>query len=173
MSVYANIAEKNFHADEVSDRYFIPLGLGPAFLTASIYLTLGRIVVVYGERFSRFLPRTYTLVFVSCDILSLCVQAVGGALTSSAETDNARQTGVDILISGLTFQAFSLALFFSLCAEFAMRVRKADSSLRDPRFESLRATPRFKLFIYGGCFSFSPLCSHEAGLTSSALRASD
>ncbi|KAL6720042.1 phospholipid-translocating ATPase rsb1 [Lecanora helva] len=128
--------------------YFIPLGLGPAFLTASIYLTLGRIVVIYGEQFSRFLPRTYTVVFVSCDILSLCIQAVGGALTASASDNTARQQGVDVLISGLTLQAFSLALFITLCIEFAMRVRKADPALRNPRFVDLRAMPRFKYFLY-------------------------
>ena len=125
------------------------MGLGPAFLTASIYLTLGRIVVIYGERFSRFLPRTYTVVFVSCDVLSLCIQAVGGALTASASDDHARQQGVNVLISGLTLQAFSLALFITLCAEFALRVRKADPSLRNPRFADLRAMPRFKYFLLG------------------------
>lgn len=125
------------------------MGLGPAFLTASIYLTLGRIVVIYGERFSRFLPRTYTVIFVSCDILSLCIQAVGGALTASASDDHARQQGVDVLISGLTLQAFSLALFITLCTEFALRVRKADPSLRNPRFVDLRAMPRFRYFLFG------------------------
>ena len=108
-------------------------------------------MVIYGEQFSRFLPRTYTVVFVSCDVLSLCVQAVGGALTASATTDSDRTKGVNVLISGLTFQAFSLALFLSLCTEFALRVRKADRSLRNPKFTEFRAMPRFKLFLYGEC----------------------
>ena len=128
--------------------YFIPLGLGPAFLTASIYLTLARVVVVYGTQYSYFRPRTYTIVFVTFDITSLIVQAVGGSLTASAETEADRQKGVDVLIAGLTFQAFSLAGFMVMSAWFIRNVRNGQNGNRNPAFEQLRSTRRFKLFLW-------------------------
>lgn len=70
--------------------YLITLTIGPVFIAAAIYLTLGRIVVVYGEGISRILPRSYTTFFLACDIVSLCVQAVGGGIAASTPvTDQA------------------------------------------------------------------------------------
>lgn len=68
--------------------YLITLTIGPVFIAAGIYLTLGRIVVVHGERISRIKPRTYTTFFVGCDVLSLCVQAVGGGIAASTPLTN-------------------------------------------------------------------------------------
>ena len=67
------------------DRYLICLTIGPAFLAAAIYLCLARIVKVYGTHFSRIQPRTYTITFVSCDLVSLILQAAGGAIASIAD----------------------------------------------------------------------------------------
>jgi hypothetical protein len=68
--------------------YLICLTIGPAFIAAAIYLSLGRIVVVYGEAISRIKPRTYTLFFMGCDVISLTIQAVGGGIAASAPLDN-------------------------------------------------------------------------------------
>lgn len=68
--------------------YLITLTIGPVFIAAAIYLTLGRIVVVYGEGISRLRPRTYTTFFVACDFVSLCVQAVGGGIAASTPVTN-------------------------------------------------------------------------------------
>ena len=127
--------------------YFIPLGLGPAFMTASIYLILARIVVVYGPQYSYFRPGTYTIVFVSIDITSLIIQAVGGSLSASATNDAARQKGVDALITGLSFQAASLAGFITMAALFARKVRKGRKEDRTAEFSQLRDTRKFKLFV--------------------------
>jgi hypothetical protein len=66
--------------------YLVCLTIGPAFLTASTYLCLARIVVAYGENLSGIQPRTYALLFMSCDFLSLLLQAAGGSMASSANT---------------------------------------------------------------------------------------
>lgn len=68
--------------------YLITLTIGPVFIAAAIYLTLGRIVVVYGEAISRIKPRTYTTFFLGCDIVSLVVQAVGGGIAASTPVTN-------------------------------------------------------------------------------------
>ena len=68
--------------------YLITLTIGPVFIAAAIYLTLGRIVVVYGENVSRLLPRSYTTFFLGCDIVSLLVQAAGGGIAASTPITN-------------------------------------------------------------------------------------
>ena len=72
--------------------YLVTLTIAPAFLSAAIYLCLARIVVVYGEERSRFRPRTYTILFCSCDFLALLLQAIGGAIASIATTVSAVST---------------------------------------------------------------------------------
>jgi hypothetical protein len=64
--------------------YLVCLTIAPAFLSACIYLCLARIIVVYGETLSRFKPRFYTIVFCTCDFISLLLQAIGGAIASIA-----------------------------------------------------------------------------------------
>lgn len=62
--------------------YLVCLTLGPVFFAAAIYLCLGRIVVIVGDEISLLRPRTYTFVFVACDVLSLLIQAIGGIIAS-------------------------------------------------------------------------------------------
>jgi hypothetical protein len=58
--------------------YLVMLTIAPAFLSAAIYLCLARIVVVYGEERSRFRPRTYTILFCSCDFFwRFCCKLLG------------------------------------------------------------------------------------------------
>lgn len=73
--------------------YMICLTIGPVFFAAAIYLCLGRIIVVYGQEISRWKPRTYTFVFLGCDIVSLVVQGVGGTVASVAPLENQNQVG--------------------------------------------------------------------------------
>lgn len=72
--------------------YLVTLTIAPAFLSAAIYLCLARIVVVYGEERSRFRPRTYTIMFCSCDFLALLLQAAGGAIASISNTNSGVST---------------------------------------------------------------------------------
>lgn len=68
--------------------YLVTLTIAPASLAAAIYLSLSRIVVVYGEEKSRFRPRTYTILFCSCDFLALLLQAAGGGIASISDTQS-------------------------------------------------------------------------------------
>ena len=135
--------------------YLVPLTIGPAFMTAGIYLCLGRIVVVYGEHLSRVKPRTYTLMFVTFDFISLVAQAAGGAITSIADADQVSLSddGRYIMIAGLAFQVLSLLIFIALCAEFAMRVRARQGEW-NLEHQDLWMSRRWKGFLVG---TFSPL----------------
>ncbi|KAI9654627.1 MAG: hypothetical protein M1821_005834 [Bathelium mastoideum] len=128
--------------------YLICLTIAPAFLSGSIYICLGRIVTINGNHLSRFSPKTYAIVFVSCDILSLVLQAAGGALAAQANTQSQENAGVDIMIAGLAYQVFSLLLFLVLWADFAMRARKATEDQKTSEYADLRASALFRFFQY-------------------------
>lgn len=83
------------------NRYFTTIALAPAFLNGSIYLVLGRYIIATSTAASRLKPRTYTITFISADLTSLVLQAIGGALTSVAEDNAGRTQGTHILIAGL------------------------------------------------------------------------
>jgi hypothetical protein len=50
------------------------LTFAPVFFCAAIYLSLSRIVTIYGAHISRIPPVWYTRIFITCDILSLAMQ---------------------------------------------------------------------------------------------------
>ena len=124
------------------------LTIGPAFLAAAIYLCLSRIVVVYSESASRLRPANYTLIFVGCDFLSLLLQAAGGGIAASANTDALTNIGRDIMVAGVAWQVFSLALFSAACLDFAQRVQKTSKSAMNPSFAEFRESKKFKLFLF-------------------------
>ena len=134
-------------------RYLICLTIAPAFFTAAIYICLGRIVIVYGEDISRIRPRTYTILFVTCDIIALVLQAAGGAITSIADSDQKSlgDTGVNIMIAGLAFQVASLTLFIVLASEFALRVRRSSEDMKNASTASVRSGWKWKMFLLGEC----------------------
>lgn len=76
------------HNNPFSENYFliylICTTIAPTFTAAAVYLTLARIVVVYGEGISRIRPRTYTLLFSGFDVIALVVIAVGGGMAAVA-----------------------------------------------------------------------------------------
>jgi hypothetical protein len=79
-----------------------------------IYLCLARIVIVHGEDLSRFKPRTYTIVFCTCDFICLVLQAAGGAIASTANTASSSNLGKNIMLAGLIFQGMYILLGHSI-----------------------------------------------------------
>lgn len=86
--------------------YLITLTIGPAFLSAAIYLCLSRIVILYGSHLTRFSPRSYTIFFCGCDIISLVLQGSGGGISSTANTAELVDVGKNIMLAGLGFRYF-------------------------------------------------------------------
>ncbi|EXJ56921.1 hypothetical protein A1O7_07265 [Cladophialophora yegresii CBS 114405] len=123
--------------------YLIGLTIGPAFLTAAIYLCLGRIITLYAIELSLLSPRAITLIFVFCDFVSLLLQAAGGAIASTSDTEADNQVGINVMIAGLASQVVSLVIFIAICAHFGWKVLKNPIKL-DPQFTTLRNSRRFK-----------------------------
>lgn len=135
--------------------YLIGLTIGPAFLTAAIYLCLGRIITIYSVRLSILKPKWVTIIFVGCDLVSLILQAAGGAITSLADDQEQSQMGINIMIAGLASQVASIVLFMAIGAHFAWRVFQNPLKL-EAEFATLRSSRRF-IGMLCGKFSSHPV----------------
>ncbi|KAK4695116.1 hypothetical protein P7C71_g2571, partial [Lecanoromycetidae sp. Uapishka_2] len=121
--------------------------LAPAFVAAGIYLTLKHCVIELGPSFSRLRPNYYTWIFISCDILSLVLQGVGGGIAASGKPgSSSTKVGTDLMITGVVWQVCTLLGFGSLVADYVFRCSKNTLA---PSGYRLLGTLRFKLFISG------------------------
>ncbi|GLA75071.1 hypothetical protein AtubIFM55763_006333 [Aspergillus tubingensis] len=109
--------------------YLVCLTIAPAFLSGAIYVSLARIVGAYTPQLSRIKQRNYSLIFISFDIISLLLQAAGGAITTSDSASEV-QDGINIMIAGLSSQVASLTLYIVICLDYAFRIYRL--SARNP-----------------------------------------
>ncbi len=98
-------------------------------------------ILYLGPQHARFPPKAYYWIFIPCDILSLVLQSVGGALSSTSSGGS--NVAVNVSIAGLSFQVFTLLVFIALTFEYAFRWRKARRAMPSPAPLS-RA---FKVFV--------------------------
>lgn len=113
----------NFLQSLTGARYMVCLTIAPAFISGAIYISLARIIGVYTTQLSRIRQRSYSLIFVACDVVSLLLQAAGGAITTSNDSSTV-QTGINIMIAGLSTQVASLTLYLAICLDFGWRVHR-------------------------------------------------
>ncbi|RMD39263.1 hypothetical protein DV735_g5866, partial [Chaetothyriales sp. CBS 134920] len=125
--------------------YLVGLTIGPAFFSAAIYLSLSRIITLFGHGLCWLRPRTITILFVCFDLLSLILQAVGGALASTANSNSAAQVGVDIMIAGLSSQVASTTAFCLLCLQLAWSIRQHPERV-DSTHQAFRRSLRFRAY---------------------------
>ncbi|MCJ1321115.1 hypothetical protein MMC15_006459 [Xylographa vitiligo] len=128
------------------------LTIAPAFMAAGLYLCLSRIVNTFGRENSRIAPLSYPRIFIPCDVASLLLQAIGGAMASIASHQNkSPDNGDHIMVAGLAFQVFTLLVFMLLCADFAIktlrRMRTMGDQALDPTHAKLRQSWSFKTFL--------------------------
>ena len=91
----------------------------------------------FGVNYSRVNPKWFLILFIPSDVLSLVLQAVGGALSSTANSDAGSKTGVNISLAGLAYQVFTLTAFAIIFIDYCFRVPRG----------SLTHSPRFQIFI--------------------------
>ena len=127
--------------------YLVGVTIGPALFSAAIYLCLARIIAIYGHGLSYFTPRTITILFVCSDLLSLVLQAAGGAIASTANTHSVAQTGINIMIAGLSTQVVSMTAFVAICSQLAWAVRKYPERLNTD-YQEMRHSKRFRFFLW-------------------------
>lgn len=99
--------------------------LGPALFAASIYMILGRIILLTnGQKFSIVRPSWLTKIFVGGDVLCFLMQGAGGGLMSSAKRDlSKRKKGENLIVGGLFVQLVFFGLFVITSALFQTKSR--------------------------------------------------
>lgn len=131
------------------------LVFSPAFIAAAIYLTLKHIVLAFGEERSILKARYYTWIFITCDFISLMMQAAGGGIAASAGDDASfRNIGTDLMIAGIVFQVITLLVFATLTALYAVRTWRA-WHLVSLGAKELYAQPKFKAFLAAMTLAFA------------------
>lgn len=102
---------------------FICLTISPAFIMAGIYYVLGRMLKLHGDNFSVLKPRWFSYIFVTCDVISLVVQAVGGVMAAIGVTQKTGTTnGTNVMVGGIAFQVMSMTLFEIALLEFCYKI---------------------------------------------------
>ncbi|KAI1409543.1 RTA1-domain-containing protein [Hypoxylon sp. FL1857] len=103
----------------------ICIGCAPVFYSAAIYVMMSKIVENLDPSLSRVKPKLYYIIFITSDVFSLTLQAVGGGMSTS--TSGSSQSAVDLTLTGLSFQVFSMVVFCSLLADYMIRYSKTRS----------------------------------------------
>ncbi|KAI0353300.1 RTA1-domain-containing protein [Trametes cingulata] len=96
--------------------------IAPTPLIAANFVILGQIIKRLGQQYSRLSAKWYTIIFCSCDIIALVIQAVGGAKASTAVQNNQDPNpGGHIMLGGIAFQLAAVTVYLLLAAEFLLR----------------------------------------------------
>lgn len=115
--------------------------VGPSLLAASIYMELGRIMIVTGgEKYSIIRRSWLTKIFVLGDVISFLVQAGGASMLVRESTANLGEKVVKI---GLIVQMVFLALFILVSIIFHIRLTRNGS-----RFEHVVPWRKHQVALY-------------------------
>ena len=117
--------------------------LAPILFAATLYMTLGRVVlftlntvndaahshhsvhaVVAASSLSLFPPRCTIRIFVAADVVSFFIQAGGAGTLTQAKSGSLTKTGQYVIVGGLVFQLVAFAVFFASAVVFDVRSRK-------------------------------------------------
>ncbi|WVW79820.1 hypothetical protein I302_101790 [Kwoniella bestiolae CBS 10118] len=107
--------------------------IGPAFYSAWAYTILGYCITQLGHAYSLLRPRMYLAVFVTADVISLVIQAIGGGKAAvAAQEGTDTHAATKIMLAGILFQLGTMAIFVALASDFIVRVilRKPYSHLK-------------------------------------------
>ncbi|KAK2605361.1 hypothetical protein N8I77_008200 [Diaporthe amygdali] len=120
----------------------------PVFFCAAIYVLLAKTnvgdrILAFGPSFSRFNPALFYWIFIPCDVVSLVLQAAGGALSSTSSGKN--QAGINLALAGLALQVIFLVIFCGLYADYLWRYFQSEEFLARAHTQKSFAR-RLKLF---------------------------
>ncbi|TFY57325.1 hypothetical protein EVJ58_g7088 [Rhodofomes roseus] len=96
--------------------------IGPTPFVAAMFVMLGEMIRRLGPRYSRLSATLYTIIFCSCDVISLVIQALGGAAASNAVANGENpENGGHIMLAGICFQLAAITFYMILASEFVIR----------------------------------------------------
>lgn len=103
----------------------------PCFFSAAIYYILGQMINQYGRRYSFISPTTYLSIFISFDLVSIIIQAIGGGMASKAggqDPPGNTKPGTHVMMAGIIIQLVSMCVFGLLWLMFLWRARAVPMS---------------------------------------------
>ncbi|KAJ5706330.1 hypothetical protein N7536_002019 [Penicillium majusculum] len=108
--------------------------IAPALFAASIYMELGRIIImVKGEQFSLIRVNWMTKIFVAGDVLSFLMQASGAGImvtgANSTDPSSSTSTGQNVIIGGLIVQIVFFGFFLLSSLIFQKRLGSNSGAL--------------------------------------------
>ncbi|KAJ3510368.1 hypothetical protein NLJ89_g4712 [Agrocybe chaxingu] len=95
--------------------------LGPTPLLAATFVISERLIERLGASYSRLSPKWYTILFITCDVVSLVIQGVGGGIAASAETLDGANQGGRIMLGGIVLQLIVIVVYSIFAIEFMTR----------------------------------------------------
>ncbi|KAK3303867.1 RTA1 protein [Chaetomium strumarium] len=106
----------------------ILLLVAPALFAATIYMQLGRIILLlHGESRALIKKKWLTKIFVTGDVLSFFLQAGGGGYQATG-TLEALNNGATVIIVGLFVQLVFFGVFMVVAVAFILSIRRAPTS---------------------------------------------
>ncbi|KAJ1023533.1 hypothetical protein NDA16_003150 [Ustilago loliicola] len=131
----------------------ICLILSPAFISAVNYVAFQNVMDVFGKKWSRIPRKYYVWGFCAGDLCSLVVQAVGGAMSAEAETEDQVNLGKNVMIAGVTVQVAVTAPFLMLYLDYNIRRLRDWAKSNIPKQER----PYQKVEIFNAIIGISTL----------------
>lgn len=113
-------------------------------------LTSNNSILQLGAQ-SRFPPKLYYIVFIICDVVSLILQSVGGAMSSNSQGSS--QNGVNISLAGLSFQVLSLTIFIALSIDYTWAYMR---DLHRGAVQNRLSETRYRIFL--GFVTLATIC---------------
>ena len=117
----------------------IILILAPNLLALTCYVVLGKLItyafhtrMTAAKSFDNWIirhPLWIPRFYVASDLLCIVIQAIGGALLSSATTQSQDDTAKHIEVAGLALQLFFVATFVLICLYVWLQVRQHEPSI--------------------------------------------
>ncbi|KAF7332793.1 putative RTA1-like protein [Mycena kentingensis (nom. inval.)] len=116
----------------------------PTPLAAANFVILGHIITKLGTQYSRLSPGHYTALFVSCDVISLIIQGIGGGIAAVAVNQlRDPERGGNIMLGGIVFQLATISAYALCAGEFLLRfLRNQPLRPSAPSSHTLASTPK-------------------------------
>jgi len=120
------------HKNPQSKGIYIPeylfIVLSPCAFIAAEYVLLGRLAKhLRGDQYLLISSRRITIVFVSSDITTFLIQAIGGSMSISANDVTKALAGSRVFLGGLAAQLLSFFLFWCIFMLFLYRIWKHEA----------------------------------------------
>jgi hypothetical protein len=96
----------------------------PPVLAATIYMSLGRLILALDAReYSLINPRWLTVIFVTIDVVCILTQLTGASLPVT-HIANAESLSKNLLMAGLIAQLVALLFFVTVCLKVHLQLSK-------------------------------------------------